>query len=493
MAIGLSPQYTSNVSLDGLTAAQFLVVALETVKKLGWDIGIIHPEAFVAYTNSQESEEYMVSIKPETVLLKSESMNHGLTDHGKNKENVERFWATFQEIKPTFTPDELAQKYEELQPTFSVPNPVLSKTVPESPTRTTREKITDFLSMFRPVEGYFITPILLNINIVIFVLMVATGTNFFSPDNESLLKWGANFRPITLNGDWWRLLTCCFVHIGIIHIAFNMYALLYIGTLLEPLLGRSRFLTAYLLTGVTSSLASLWWNDFTVSAGASGAIFGMYGVFLALLTTKLLEEEARKALLSSVSIFIGYNLVIGFSTGIVDNAGHIGGLLGGVLIGYAYVPGLKNFRQVSVTYATIGMLCVSVFLLSFVAYTYLPNDIGKYSTRMDEFAVLEEKALKIYHLPKETPRDTVMALLKNQSLPGWRKNIQLLQDMEKLNLPESIKKRNKQLLQYSQLRLKRDEWYTKALEENTDVYNTQITQYDTQINAILSLLNQPQK
>ena len=121
----------------------------------------------------------------------------------------------------------------------------------------------------------------------------------------------------------------------------NMYALLYIGVLLEPILGRSRFISAYLLTGLTASITSLWWHDLTISAGASGAIFGMYGVFLAMLTTNVIEEAKRKALLTSIAIFVGYNLIYGLKGGI-DNAAHIGGLLGGLVIGYASILSLKK-------------------------------------------------------------------------------------------------------------------------------------------------------
>jgi len=101
----------------------------------------------------------------------------------------------------------------------------------------------------------------------------------------------------------------------------NMYALLYISLLLEPHLGRTRFLTVYLLTGLTASLASLWWHNLTISAGASGAIFGMYGVFLSMHTTNLIEKSARKALLTSIAVFVGYNILNGLKPNSgIDNA-----------------------------------------------------------------------------------------------------------------------------------------------------------------------------
>ena len=123
------------------------------------------------------------------------------------------------------------------------------------------------------------------------------------------------------------MITNCFLHIGILHLAFKMYALIFIGVLLEPYLGKLRFAVAYLLTGVFASVASLYWHDHTVSAGASGAIFGMYGVFLAMLTTNLIPKSVRKGLLASIGLFVAYNLLYGLKGwGIDANAAHIGGL-----------------------------------------------------------------------------------------------------------------------------------------------------------------------
>jgi len=158
--------------------------------------------------------------------------------------------------------------------------------------------------------------------------MIISGVHFFMPENQSLLDWGANFKPLTLAGQWWRLFTAIFLHIGIFHLLFNMYALFYIGLLLEPYLGKARFLAAYLISGIAASITSLWWNDLIISAGASGAIFGMYGVFLSLLSTNLLDKSVKKALLTSIAIFVVYNLLNGLKQGSgIDNAAHIGGLV----------------------------------------------------------------------------------------------------------------------------------------------------------------------
>ncbi len=194
------------------------------------------------------------------------------------------------------------------------------------------DELKDFLEFLKPKDGYFITPILIYINLAVYITMVFAGLGFISFKAQDLLNWGANFGPSTVNGQWWRLLTNTFLHGGLMHVLANMYGLLFVGIFLEPLLGRTRYLLFYLLTGILASCASLWWHDATVSVGASGAIFGLYGIFLALLLTKVFAPEFAKSFLMSTLLFVGFNLLMGF-TGGIDNAAHIGGLTSGFIIG----------------------------------------------------------------------------------------------------------------------------------------------------------------
>lgn len=197
------------------------------------------------------------------------------------------------------------------------------------------------LSLFIPREGFYITPIIMYINILIFIIMVVSGLGFISFKSADLLLWGANYRPSTTNGEWWRLLTSTFLHGGLMHLFANMYGLLFVGIFLEPRIGKAKYAIIYLLTGILASVTSLWWHVNTVSVGASGAIFGLYGVFLALLLLKVFPKDFSKVFLLSTSIFIGYNLLVGL-TGGIDNAAHIGGLVSGFIIGLILYPQLKQ-------------------------------------------------------------------------------------------------------------------------------------------------------
>jgi rhomboid protease GluP len=206
--------------------------------------------------------------------------------------------------------------------------------------------IKEMLEFFIPKEGFYITPILINLNLLVFVALVIAGFGLVSFKGDDLLNWGANYRPITTDGQWWRLLTNTFMHGGLMHVFANMYGLLFVGIFLEPLLGKTKYLLIYLTTGILASVASIWWYEATVSVGASGAIFGLYGFFLATLLLKVFPPDFGKAFLTSTLVFVGFNLLMGF-TGGIDNAAHIGGLVSGFIIGLVMSRQLK--QQVEIT------------------------------------------------------------------------------------------------------------------------------------------------
>jgi rhomboid protease GluP len=486
MSIGLSPNYEIELHLQNTTPEQFLVVAIEAAKRKEWSIGYTSETGFIAYTRksfSSYGEEVRITIDDNLAVIKSTCTGNQMVDWGKNKKNVEQFVETYDELRATLSDEELAEKYDELKATLvTKEDDELSKAPPS-----TKEKVESFTAIFKPVKGYFITPIIIDLNIAIFILMVISGVNFLLPDNESLLRWGANFRPSTLDGEWWRLITNCFLHIGIMHLLLNMYALLYIGVLLEPHLGKTRFLAAYLLTGMMASLTSLFWHDLTISAGASGAIFGLYGVFLAMLTTNFIEKAARKTLLTSISVFVFYNLVNGMKGGI-DNAAHIGGLVSGLVVGYCYHPTLTRPRVVKLQYAVVSILTIFVLATSFIVYQKIPNDIGIYDKRMQDFTKNEEAALALYQLPENTPREKMLAVIKDSGVYYWNENVALLKNLNKLKLPRPLYDRNARLIEYCDLRNKSYELMYKTVDEQTDKYKDSTEAINKQISALIDEL-----
>jgi rhomboid protease GluP len=201
------------------------------------------------------------------------------------------------------------------------------------------------MNLLTPTKGYWLTPAIIYTNAAIFVLVALyTQSIMWFPARE-LVVLGGNFGPLTVDGQWWRLLTSVFLHGGLLHLIFNALVLANIGIFLEPLLGRVSFAIVYLLTGILASLTSLMFNYGVVSVGASGAIFGMYGFFLALLTTKLFKPEFRTTFLKNTLGFVALNIAIGFF-GPIDNAAHLGGLISGFILGYVWLPFVRR-RMIS--------------------------------------------------------------------------------------------------------------------------------------------------
>lgn len=210
------------------------------------------------------------------------------------------------------------------------------------------------------------TYILIGINVIVYLAMTAAGDSPTSPTVTQLIHAGANFGPKTLGEhEFWRTITCSFLHIGIIHIALNMWCLWALGRLCERLLGSFATAAIYLLTGVGAALLSVAYDPFRVSAGASGPIFGITGA-LAVVLYKAdlgLIESARKGLLGYILRFAGLNLVFGLMSHI-DNMAHVGGLLTGAFIG-AFLSRRPREMQGRPPYAAIvitGAILASLFV-----------------------------------------------------------------------------------------------------------------------------------
>lgn len=207
-----------------------------------------------------------------------------------------------------------------------------------------QDDLVDMLNYLIPKGDHFATSIILDLNILVFLLMIFSGIHIISPNGIELLQWGANRRLETTGGEWWRLLISMFLHGGIMHLFLNIYGLVIAAIFVEPLLGRKKYFILYFLSGLCGSLASIWWYPNTISVGASGAIFGLYGAILGLLLTNAFPKEGKKGIFMMIGIYVGINLLWGLNGGI-DNAAHIGGLLSGTIIGiilYKLDDGEKN-------------------------------------------------------------------------------------------------------------------------------------------------------
>jgi len=204
-------------------------------------------------------------------------------------------------------------------------------------------------------------------NVAIYLAMLLAGVHFLKPGVPDLLTWGANLGSATTSGQWWRLFTCTFLHIGLIHLIFNMVVLWDIGRFLERLLGAAGFAAVYLLAGLAGSIASMWWNPYVVSAGASGAIFGLYGCLIGYLLagSRDIPEDVAKNLKKNALVFLAYNLVWGLTQRDLDMAGHLGGLLGGLACGFVmakrlHAQGVEARPRINLQVFAIGFAILAL-------------------------------------------------------------------------------------------------------------------------------------
>lgn len=176
-----------------------------------------------------------------------------------------------------------------------------------------------------------ITISLIVINIIIFVLMYILGSG--SENTNTLISFGANFVQLTKSGDYYRLITSAFLHIGIVHLFLNMYSLYVLGPAVESFYGRFKYILIYLLSAIFGSLFTIVLSsENTVSAGASGAIFGLLGALLYFGYNY--RGYIGTIIKSQILPIVIYNLIIGFFISGIDMWGHIGGLLGGIFASY---------------------------------------------------------------------------------------------------------------------------------------------------------------
>lgn len=197
----------------------------------------------------------------------------------------------------------------------------------------------------REGSGALVTRALIAINIVVYLLTVATGGGIYS-NAGTIFQHGVLYGPDVAAGDYWRLLTSAFMHFGPIHLGMNMLVLWFVGRPLEERMGRGRYLLLYLVAGLAGSAGALLVTPCSATAGASGAIFGLFGAAL------VLERQGIFVYGGSIIGLIVLNLILTFGLSGISVGGHVGGFAGGILA----MLGLSRFGRTHALYGRAGVL-----------------------------------------------------------------------------------------------------------------------------------------
>lgn len=309
-----------------------------------------------------KTQKVMEQIRKKTLSLSVNTLNIllNVSDNVKNVEEIKNISSLIVSDANQITEDKgllevfpnmakkLIKDKEGIDLIVNVTNDINAKTVRDNET---------FTKIFEPKKS-IITPIIIGICVFMFILMYVLGNG--SEDVNTLLYFGANSRYLVKSGEIWRLFTSMFLHIGVIHLVVNMYALYIIGRQVEGFMGRWKYLVIFIVSGFLGSLLSVVLHE-GVSAGASGAIFGLLGSLLYFgYHYRLYLGTVLKTQIIPVIIL---NLAIGFILPGIDNFAHIGGLIGGYLITSALgVPGKSK------TVDQINGIVVLVLLVAFLGF-----------------------------------------------------------------------------------------------------------------------------
>lgn len=404
-------------STNSLPDGTYIMLASIAMKNLNWDFAIIGDSAIIARTKKtfgSWGEEISITIDDNIVTFRSSCIQWQIIDWGKNKKNIGHLINEINAVQSNFTEEQLEIESSNFVQQRKKENEDFNE-------RKAKGLLSPLEKIHVNQSSNYATYSIIAINVLIFLLMSFSGVSILKPLVKDLYNWGGNLGIATLHGQWWRLFTSMFLHGGMLHILFNMYALLFIGIFLEPLLGKKLFLVVYFCTGLIAGLSSIYWHDSKVSVGASGAIFGLYGVFLALLTTKYIDKKSKSGLLRSILLFVFYSLLSGMKPGI-DNAAHVGGLLSGLIFGYTFYffHSIKKGGNISILPISAITLVLILVGLIFIKPHALPDvNRPKGYVKTNNFRYSENQALAVRVDFNKKTKEAKLKALEEIAEPAW--------------------------------------------------------------------------
>ncbi|MCB1110212.1 MAG: rhomboid family intramembrane serine protease [Chlamydiia bacterium] len=345
-----------------------------------------------------------------------------------------------------------------------------------------------------------VTKCLIVLNFLVFGVMVCLGVHPLEPTTESIVNYGGISGDLIVEGQWWRLLSYMFLHIGVIHLAMNMYFLYAIGSFLERLIGKGLFLCAYGVSGVLSGLFSYFAHkeSLTVSAGASGAIAGIFGVYIFILLTPLVRRDIREKLLKNVGVVIAMNVVYGITRGAgIDHAAHIGGIASGLAMGGLFYPFLAYdlwSRRVSFAVERVKLKWLAVgvafVLMGVIVPMSLvgekPTDHWRFSTYLKDFGQLEQHVADVLQkVDFEQAADEIYVQIAEPFAQAAQEARDLAEAMEGLKLHEKQEELCVDMVRYIQCYEKRLMTWLEAARENTSRYDSEIRELNDEMEKII--------
>lgn len=478
--VGWKTEYEKRMPGEGLTNWEIFSIAEQACKDLEWEYLVADENTFTATTPTHWtlSEEIItIVVENNMVIFKSQGESLELYEGGRNKKNIEEHLIpAFKKVKASWQPEKLQSAATSL------------KTVATKQFKTGNR--VEYDKMTYGFKDHEVTFLLNAINVLVFAAMVVKGVSIFEPLPGDILKWGGNVKVNVTGGQWWRLITSLFVHVGIFPLLVNLFGLYFIGLLVEPILGKLKFLIAYLCTGIFASLASIIWVSEGVTAGASGPVFGMYGLLLAFSTTRYINKKFPPIWLVCIAAYAIFNIVIGWHGG-ADNAANIGGFVSGIIIGYLfyYFHFRKKLARAGGTRISIEVMLITGLLLFYYLKKNGRDDSFEFEKAVMRLNQIEVNAMtQMQQLQSAKTNNEAAQFLKDKALPEWKHFQKEIMKTDAYTLDDEFKQKRKLLSNYAQLRIRQTELIYKSMQEQTDKYNPEIDEVSDKIERIIDQL-----
>lgn len=499
MAWGISPKKSASVPLGDFGTDKYLAIVYQALENLNWKVSYADENGLIAFTPiswESYSEQITVRIKNGIAHIKSECVGYQafLYDYGKNEKNIDTLITEIEYAAFHFKSDEEKNIQNFKENFYQHPEINLEYTPLGA-----KDKFTHLGSIFVPRKNYQIVPLLIMINCIVYLLQRtlllafttayrelanSSARNFYTDYNNFASKiLGGIERNIVLNGEYWRLLTTCFSHSSLSHLISNMLFLAYIGSIIEGRVGKWNFLGLYIMTGICASLASIGYRYEGMGVGASGAILGLFGVFLAYLSTNFFDKKARTAFLISIALISFITL---FPSGEkIDHAAHFGGFISGYIFGWfsywAYTKAERIQRYLIRMFSYVIILSLAISSLMFIP----KYDLKKYRETKSEL-LYNLNGISAYFYSRKyryLPEEKKMKILANEALPMINKSKILLKELEETPLPKEEKTSDEKYITFYGQKIKIYELLYKEYQTGDTKYRKEVEKIYSEIRA----------
>jgi rhomboid protease GluP len=476
MPFGWKTEYVKKIANDYPGEWEFFAIAKQACIQLEWEYMMVDEHTFTATTPTGwtlNEEIITITFDNETIVFNSQSESIELYEGGRNKRNVEEILLpAIEKVKRKWTEDDILAAAAELK------QETLAQI--KSGNRVFVEKMTYGL------KGHEITFSIIAICLFVYLFIAAKKGHWMALSIDEIIANGGNLRTFTTGGQWWRLVSNIFIHVSAWHLLVNMLAFYFIGMFAESLLGRGKFLIAFISTGILASLAGLVWDAEGITAGTSGAIFGIYGVSLAFSTTSYISKKFSKTLLTSIALYAAFTITMALNTDF-NIAINLVGLLSGVIVGYLFYffHFRKNRARAGGTRISVEILLITGLLVYFYLNTGKDDSLRFQSTVMKLNQIELKAIMQLQRMQYSETNEDAARVLRDSTLPEWRYFQKQISKTKEYHLNSEFDNKRKLLLEYANMRVKQTELIYKSLHEGTDKYDAQIEKISEKIESII--------